>query len=221
MVQIINYMGLKNGRWSWPGIVSFTEGVCGLSLNEQVEKTGRWIKSCYHKLCLVVDWNPFTSSCMPIIQSSLSSQTNLVTQDQRRLIRKALFHWSFPSVISHGIIILWSVLHGTWAQDLGRALLRPACMALDSAQAGGVEEAQQSPKGLHGHMRHCPGILHRLQSLAGIVAFPKMNAADVPSVGGGEWQRNKQTGGGWKGSSHFSVPRDLEQSYFSFLHVKI
>lgn len=98
---------------------SFTEGVGGLSLNEQVEKTGRWIRSRYHKLCLVVDWNPFT--CMPITQSSLSSQTNLVTQDQRRLIRKDLFHGSFPSVISQGITILWSVLQGTWAQDLERA----------------------------------------------------------------------------------------------------
>lgn len=40
------------------------------------------------------------------------------------------------------------------------------------------------------------GVLHRLQSLARIVAFPKMNVADVPSVGGAECQRNKQTGGG-------------------------
>lgn len=93
---------------------SFTEGVGGLSLNEQVEKTGRWITSRYHKLCLVVDWNPFTSSCMPIIQSSLSSQTNLDTRDQRRLIRKDLFHWPFPSVISHEITVLWSVLQGTY-----------------------------------------------------------------------------------------------------------
>lgn len=44
---------------------------------------------------------------------------------------------------------------GNLGSGLGESLLRPAYMVLDSAQAGGVEEAQQSLEGLHGHMRHC------------------------------------------------------------------
>lgn len=41
----------------------------------------------------------------------------------------------------------------------------------------------------------------------------------VLTAGGVEWQMNKQTG--WGGATQISIPRGLEESFFSFLHVKI
>lgn len=48
-----------------------------------------------------------------------------------------------------------------------------------------------------------------------------MNATDVPSAEGLSGKGTNRLEEGDGEAAHISIPRDLEQSYFSFLHVKI